>query len=175
MSRRVFGPYIALFVQESRGTIEGSAKIVGIVSAFTAVMSALSGIIIGRLGRRYNKLNIIKIAFTIGIFITITIILSKGMWMFVIFYGFMMLAIGGVEAIMLSLASQHINQDERGAMFGFISMQNAFAWVIATLIGSYISIEFSIRSIIFVIPVFLIIALVLRRMYAVKYYGKDNI
>lgn len=165
MTRAVFSPYLALYVQEIRGMIEGSSKTTGFISAFIAMMTAISSILAGKLAKKYSYKMIVVYSFLIGIFMSAALIFSSGLLVFALLYGLMMFAIGGVEPVLLSMASEKVESDKRGSLFGFIAMLTSLGWGLSSAVGSVVSIRYSIRALLYVIPVLIIILLVLALIY----------
>lgn len=165
MTRAMFSPYLALYVQEIRGMIEGSSKTTGLISAFIAMMIAISSIIVGKLSRKYSYKSILVYSFIFGILMSSALMFSSGLIMFALLYGLMMFAIGGVEPVLLSIASEKVDADKRGSLFGFIAMLTSIGWGLASGIGSIISIKFSIQALLYTIPVLILILLILALIY----------
>jgi len=161
MSRIIFKPFIPLFVQEIRGTIEGSSGITGIISAVIAIVTAIAGVAAGRIADKKGKFFVIRYALITGIFISCILLFAKGLVMFTILYSMTMFAIGGLEPVLFSIASSRVEQEKRGTLFGYITMLSASGWAVASGIGSIISIQISIRAILGAIPVFLVLMLIM--------------
>jgi MFS transporter, DHA1 family, multidrug resistance protein len=171
MSRIIFKPFIPLFVQEIRGTIEGSSGITGIISAVIAIVTAVAAVMTGRIADKKGKFFIIRYALITGIFISCILLFAKGLVMFTILYSMTMFAIGGLEPVLLSIASSRVEQEKRGTLFGYITMLSASGWAVASGIGSFLSIQFSIRAILMAIPVFLVFMLILH----IKASGRSQV
>jgi DHA1 family multidrug resistance protein-like MFS transporter len=168
MTRALFSPYLALYVQEIRGMIEGSARTTGLISAFIAMMTAISSVIAGRLSSRYSYNKIVIYSFVFGIFMSIALIFSSGLYAFALFYGLMMFAIGGVEPVLLSIASEKVDSDKRGSLFGFIAMLTSLGWGLASVIGSIVSIRYSIHALLYIIPVLIRVLIIISLAYFKK-------
>lgn len=159
VSRTIFNPYLPLYVQEMRSSIEGTAKITGIISGMTGLMTAISGLTLSRLGDRYDKLSMLKIMFTAGILLSFPLFFIKTLWGFAILYAVLFFAIGGIEPIVMSVTSEIIPPENRGSLFGIQTLVGSIGWALSPLLGSVVSIQFSIKSIFLLIPVFLSLAL----------------
>ncbi len=158
LTRSVFNPYIPLLVQESLQTETGSSRITGYISGFAGLMTALSGFALSRLGDRFEKLKILRIFLSAGIVISIIATCTKGLWSFAIMYGLMMFAVGGIEPVTMSLTSGSVPAEKRGMIFGLQSLIGCIGWATAPIISSYISIQYSIRTIMYALPIFLFLA-----------------
>jgi DHA1 family multidrug resistance protein-like MFS transporter len=159
LTRSVFNPYIPLLVQENLQTIDGSSRITGYISGFAGLMTAFSGFTLSRLGDKFDKLKILGLFLSAGIVISTINILTEGLWSFAVMYGLMMFAIGGIEPVTMSLTSGSVPAEKRGMIFGLQGLIGCIGWAIAPAIGSYMSITYSIRSILYVFPLFLFLAL----------------
>jgi len=168
MSRAVFSPYLALFVQEIRGTLEGSSRATGLISAFIAMMTAVSSILIGRAGSKMKKTDIVHYSLLAGIAVSLFLTTGSSLLFFAAFYGMTMFSVAGVEPILLTLASEKVPSEKRGSLFGYVSMLTAFGWMFSSAIGSFISIRFSISTILYAIPVFLAVIFLLKILYVKK-------
>ncbi len=164
MSRTVFAPYLALFVQMTRGTIEGSSRTTGIISGFTAMMTAVSAIFTGRLGAKYDRYRLLGICFISGILISCILVFVRSLWLFALVYGLFMFAVGGIEPVIMSLTSESTPSEKRGALFGIQTLVGSVGWALAPAIASFISIKFSLHSVIVLIPIFSFIALIITRL-----------
>ena len=158
IARTIFNPYLALYLQEIRGTIEGTPKLTGIINGVTGVMTAISGLTISRLGDKYNNLKIIKILICIGIAISILIFTAGSMTIFLVMYSLFFLFVGGIEPVIMSVNSKSVPPEKRGVLFGFQALMGSIGWALAPMIGGYVSIKYNIHAIIVLIPVFLTFA-----------------
>ena len=147
ISRTLPTPFLPLYIQELRGTIDGSAKITGLIAGGIGLMAAVSGLTLSRLGDRYDKLKLMAALLGAGV-VTASVM--------VIFPSFASLAalllltyffIGGVEPLLMSLTSERVNTENRGFLFGIQTAVGSIAWFVSPMLGSWISIRYSIPSI----------------------------
>jgi MFS transporter, DHA1 family, multidrug resistance protein len=171
LSRAVFSPYLPLFVQEELAGKGGVITFTGIVNGVTGLMSALSGLTLSRLGDKYNKLTLLRILFTAGIILSLPLAIFSNLWVFTILYGIFFYVIGGIEPIIISITSENTPPERRGALFGVQGLVGNLAWTVSPMIGSFISIRFSIQAILIVIPVTLLPALL---VVFISKYSKKN-
>jgi DHA1 family multidrug resistance protein-like MFS transporter len=157
----LFFPYLPLFVQEQRGVIEGSSKVTGIINGLAMLMSATAGIVLGKLGEKHNKHSIIMISIIAGVVISSVLLFSKSLIFFAIIYALTMFTMGGIEPLLLSISSIKIPTQQRGTYFGIEGMVGALGWAISPVLAGYVSIKFSIHSILFMIPILLGIILII--------------
>ncbi len=159
VSRTVFNPYLPLYVQQLRGQIEGSSKITGLINSLIALATALSGLILSRLGDRYNKLNIIRVLLLCGIALSTPLFFTNTLVQMTTLLVIMFFAVGGIEPIVMSITSERTPSNKRGVLFGFQTLVGSIGWAIAPMLASYISINSSLKSTMILIPVFLGIGL----------------
>ncbi|WZL71959.1 MFS transporter [Clostridiaceae bacterium 35-E11] len=159
ISRTIFNPYLPLYVQEMRSSTTGNVTTTGIINGLAGLMTALSGLTLSRLGDRYNKLNILKLLFATGILLSLPLFFIKTLLGFAILYGIFFFAIGGIEPIVMSITSEMIPSEKRGSLFGIQALVGSIGWAISPLLGGFVSIKFSIKSIFILIPIFLFLAL----------------
>ncbi|MCD6322063.1 MAG: MFS transporter, partial [Clostridiales bacterium] len=110
----VAAPYMPLYVQEIRGTIEGSALVTGLISAGASVMSATAAISLSRLGDRYDKKRLIIIYLTAAISISIMLLFTKSLTGFAIVYALMFFALGGIDPLIMSYSIGLVSENKRG-------------------------------------------------------------
>lgn len=159
VGRSIASPYMPLYVQQMRGTIDGSAMTTGLIFAGASIMTAISAITLAKLGDRYNKKHLIEIYLIIGVLITIPMLLVESLTGFAIFYALLFFALGGVDPLIMSYSVSIVPENRRGILFGLRGMVGSLAWVFSPMMGSYISINYSINSVFYLIPIFLIMAL----------------
>ncbi|MBN1623342.1 MAG: MFS transporter [Clostridia bacterium] len=161
VTRTLSDPYIPIYIQEIRNTMEGSASISGIIRAVASIATALAGIFIVRLGDRYNKYKLSAILLCIGAVASIPLFITDNIVIFTALNFMVFLAIGGVDPIMSSQASIMVTSEKRGVLFGLITMVGSFGWAVSPLLGSYISIKYSTQSIFVAFSVLMLLGAVL--------------
>lgn len=160
LGRTFPSPYISLYIQQIRGSIEGSALTTGLITAATSIVTALSALILSRLGDRYNKQKLIIIYLMAGIVISIPLLFTTSLLYFSIFYILVFFAIGGIEPLIMSYAVTLVPDDRRGTLFGVQGTVGSIAWAIGPMIGSYTTIQYGLESVFVFMPIFLIMGLV---------------
>lgn len=160
VSRTVFNPYLPLYVQDVRASIEGTARITGIISGITGFATAASGLTLSRLGDKYDKLSVLKTLLGIGIILSAPLILTNSLWAFTALYGVLFFAIGGIEPVIMSVTSGSVPPQKRGMLFGVQGLVGSIGWAVSPLIGSMVSIRFSLKALFVIIPIFLFLALI---------------
>lgn len=157
VSRSVFLPFIPLFVQETLGTITGAATYTGIINGAVSLATAISALTITRLGDNHNKMKLSFILLTIAVPAAILFNTIQWLPLFVVFFTVYFFLAGGTEPILTSAVSERIPAGMRGALFGMVGTVGCIGAMIAPMMGSYISVEFGIRAILTVIPVFTLV------------------
>ncbi len=161
MSRIIFTPFIPIFVQQSLNTISGAAAYTGIINGIIGVAGALAAVTLARLGDKYDKNRIVMLLSILSLPLAILLVLSNSLIVFIVMFGLFSFVVGGIEPILTSSASEHTSPAKRGMLFGFLGAVGNGAFMIAPLIGVYISVNFSIHAILYVIPFFMLIQIVL--------------
>jgi len=147
VTRTISDPYIPIYIQEIRNALEGSASISGIVRAVASIATALAGIFIVRLGDKFNRYVLSAILLTIGAAFAVPLYFTNSLVLFTLFNFVVFLSIGGVDPIISSQASIMVTSEKRGVLFGLITMVGSFGWAVSPMIGSFVSIRFSTKSI----------------------------
>ena len=157
ITRSIFNPYLPLYVQETINTSSGAAGISGNINAVSSVATAIAGITISRYGDNNKKSTIMKMLLILAIVVSIGMTMFKNINIFALFYSLTFFALGGVEPMITSISSRNTLKNKRGALFGIQSLVGSVGWFLSPIIGSYLSIQYSILSIAYVIPVTLLL------------------
>lgn len=157
VGRTLTDPYVPLYIQEIRGTLEGSATVSGLIRGISSIAVAAAGIFLTRLGDRHNKLKISAILMGMGTLAAIPLFFTDSLFIFIVMYSLVFMAIGGVEPLLNSQATISIPSEKRGVLFGIIAMIGSFGWAVSPVIGSFVSIRFSIKAIYLAFAVLLFI------------------
>ncbi|HRX42167.1 MAG TPA: MFS transporter, partial [Clostridia bacterium] len=147
IARTLTDPYIPIYIQEIRNTLTGSATISGLIRAFSSIATAVAGIFIVRLGDRMDRFKLSAVLLALGALLAIPMFLIRDLVVFTIMNFLVFLAIGGVDPIMSSQASLMVKSENRGVLFGLITMVGSFGWAVSPLIGSFVTIRFSTTAI----------------------------
>jgi len=171
VGRTLSDPYVPLYIQEIRGTLEGSATVSGLIRGLSSIAVAAAGIFLTRLGDRHNKLKISAILMGLGTLAAIPLFFTDSLFIFIVFYTLVFLAIGGVEPLLNSQATISIPSEKRGVLFGIIAMVGSFGWAVSPVIGSFVSISFSIKAIFLAFAVLLSVGAVAS---SIVYYSEKR-
>ncbi len=155
VGRSVASPYMPLYVQELRGTIEGSALVTGLIAAGASVMSAFSAIVLTRLGDRHDKKKLVIIYLVMGLIVAIPLIMTKSLWGFAVFYALLFFALGAIDPLIMSDSINMVPENKHGLLFGIRATVGSIAWAAAPMMGSVVSVNYSLDAIFYLIPIFL--------------------
>ncbi|MGX8794727.1 MFS transporter [Fusibacter sp. JL298sf-3] len=159
LTRSLFSPFVPLYIQEITGTIEGAASKTGYINGAVGLVSALSAFIISHLSNRYDKVKMIQLMLAIGVGIVLAINLSHSFWVFLILYMGLFLVIGGVEPLLTATTSEMTPAEKRGTLFGVQGLVGSLGWLVSPAIGTYVSVQYGIKEIFWVLIVVLLLNL----------------
>ncbi len=157
--RTVFNPFIPLFIQETTNTIVGAASTTGNINGLVGFVSALSAILISRLGDKYDKMLLIRIMLIIGLVDVLIINLTTGLVPFVLFYTVLFFIIGGIEPLITSTTAEMTHPERRGTLFGIQGLVGSLGWMVSPVMGTYVSIVFGIKAIFWIVLGFIMLNL----------------
>jgi len=86
LARTLPGSFVSLYIQELRGTIQGSSALTGALSGVVGVLTGLSGMMFARFGDRHDKLRLLTVFVGLGAASALPIFFLPGSWSFVGFY-----------------------------------------------------------------------------------------
>ena len=147
LSRVMPNPFLPLFIQELRGTIEGSARMTGLLSGGIGIAAAVSGLTLSRLGDRMDRIKLLSILVAGGALLSYFITILPGFLPAALFLILTYVLIGGVEPLLMSVTSEQVDSSNRGFLFGIQTTVGSLAWFFSPLIGSFISIKFSTETV----------------------------
>ena len=159
ISRTVFSPYMPLYVQGVLGSIKGAAQTTGTINGIVGFATALAGIIFGRLGDRINKMKLSIFLLALGVILSFSLYFTNILPLFIMFYGLLFFLIGGIEPVITSSTAQKTPANQRGFLFGIQGLAGSIGWIMSPVLGTWISISFEIKAILFVIPCVLLCSL----------------
>ena len=160
ISRSVFSPYMPLYVQGVLGGIKGAAQTTGAINGIVGFATATAGIIFGRLGDRINKMKLSICLLASGVILSFGLYFTNTLPMFIGFYGLLFFLIGGIEPVITSSTAAKTPASQRGFLFGIQGLAGSIGWIMSPVLGSWISITYEIKAILFVIPCVLLCSLV---------------
>ena len=159
--RSLFAPFLALYVQESLGSIAGVASTTGFINGGVAFFTAVAGILFGKLADKYNKKKILVASILISILVSILVCMTNSLTSFAWLYIISAFFLGGVEPIITSITAEKTSPENRGVLFGYQGTVGSLGWLASPVIGTYISVNYSIKAILYLLPFVTIVMLVL--------------
>ena len=150
---------MTLFVEELLGTTENAATWTGIINGVVCIVSAVATLTIVRLGDRYSKIKILMLLTVITLPFAILSATIRSLVLFALIYSIFSFFSGAMEPLLTSNASENVPPVMRGTLFGFVGMVNNTGFMLAPILGSYVSVQYSIKGILFLIPTFTAIQL----------------
>lgn len=164
MARTVFSPYIALYVQDRLGSMEGASRYTGMINGAAGVATAISAMTLTRLGDKHDKF---KMAFIFSGITLLTSLLLSRPWplgVFALSYGLFYFFAGAVEPFITSAVSEKVDTSQRGQLFGLTGMINSAANIISPMIGAAVANRFSIVAILYLIPLMTLVQMLVIRL-----------
>ena len=152
IARTVFSPFLALYVQETLGTLTGAARYTGFINGATSFATAAAALTITRWGDRTDKLKLSMYLTLLSVPIMALTLPFKSLFVFALFFTAFYFLAGGIEPILTSAASEHTPAHMRGVLFGIIGTVSSVGAMVSPIMGSFISVEFGIKTILVVIP-----------------------
>lgn len=157
ISRAVFSPYLPLYVQELRSAAGGVVKITGLINGVTGLATALAGLTLSRLGDRYDKMKLLIIFLAASIAASILVpVVAGNLWLFTAAYGIFFFLMGGLEPVLISISAEKTPSDRHGVLFGIQGTVGNIGFAVSPMLGSAISIGYSLRTILLLVPFTLI-------------------
>jgi len=171
ISRSLFAPYVALFVESKFPSSDGVAMTTGIVNGLVGISTAISSMIMGTLASKFNKMKMLQVLLFAGTIIMLLITrytaiadrldVTNDLWVFVVMYMIFFFIIGGVEPILTSTSALVVDSGDRGALFGLQGMVGSLAWFAAPALAGPIVFNYDVEKVLIVIPIVLFINLML--------------
>lgn len=161
ISRTVFNPYIPLYVQEMLGGIKGAAQMTGTINGVAGLATAIAGLVFGRLGDKFPKMRLSMFLLGASAIMSFGLYFTPSLSSFIIGYGLLFFLIGGVEPVITSSTAERTPQHQRGLLFGIQGLVGSLGWIMSPVIGTWISLTFQIKAILFAIPVALTISMII--------------
>ena len=173
MMRSMLGPYMNLFVEELLGTTTGAAAWTGVINGAVCVVSAVATLTIVRLGDRYDKIKLVALLTLISLPFAALSAMVRSLVLFLIIYSAYSFTSGALEPLLTSSASESAAPQVRGTLFGLVGMVNNAGFMLAPILGSYVSVQFSLQGILYLIPAFTIIQILIG-LFAIKVRKKTR-
>jgi DHA1 family multidrug resistance protein-like MFS transporter len=140
-------PFLPLYIQELRGTIDGSASATGAIAAARGAVTALAAVTITRLGDRHPKLLVASALLAIAGVFSLPLAFVPTLGWFALLIVIATFFLGGIEPLLQAEISALVPANRRGVLFGVQTTVSNMGWFIAPLVGSWISIEFGLAMV----------------------------
>jgi len=160
MARIIFAPYVAMFVKDVLGTMDGASRYTGFINAASGVATAIAAVTLTRLGDRHNKIRLVFIFALIAMGLSFLLLPKWNLTVFALIYGAYFFMAGAIEPLLTSAASEATDAASRGQLFGFTGSINSISMMVAPMIGAQVSNSFNTRAILYLIPAFCFVQLV---------------
>lgn len=147
IARHIANPFIALYIQDIRGTMEGAPSLMGIISAGSGLITALAGMTLVRLGDSRPRERLLKNLFLISAVAALPMGFTGSVLGFSAFFLLSSYFMGGIEPIIQSAMSIIAPANRKGIVFGVQTTIGALGWFVAPLLGSFVSIHFGIQEV----------------------------
>ncbi len=154
----IFGPYMPILVQTKLGGLEGAAATTGLINAFISAMMAASGILLGKLGDRHDRIRLMRQYAIIGCVLAVPLFWTGSfgsVWLLMANYGVMMFFVCGIEPVLMGATTNRIPREQRGTLFGVQALIGSVGWGMSPMLGGLLSIRYSIYAVLVAIPVLL--------------------
>jgi DHA1 family multidrug resistance protein-like MFS transporter len=160
LARNLPGPFTSLYIQELRGgTIQGSSALTGALSAVIGVLTAVSGMMLTRLGDRHDKLRLLTVFLAFSAATALPIFFVPGSWGFVGFYILSVVFLGPTNPLLESTMTVLTSRATRGVLFGVEAFMGSMAMALAPFLGSVVTIAFTLKHIFLAYGIALVFAL----------------
>jgi len=158
IARNIANPFIALYIQDIRGTMEGAPSLMGIISAGSGLLTALAGITLVRLGDSRPRERLLKNLFLISAVTALPMGFTGSVLGFSVFFLVSSYFMGGIEPIIQSSMSVIAPANRKGIVFGVQTTIGSLGWFVAPLLGSYVSIHFGIHEVFLALSIVLFLS-----------------
>ncbi len=164
LARTLPGSFVALYIQELRGTIQGSSALTGALSGVIGVLTGLSGMVFARFGDRHDKLRLLTVFLAFGAASAMPIFFLPGSWSFVGFYILSAVFLGPTNPLLESTMTVLTSRSTRGVLFGVEALMGSMAMAMSPMVGSVVTIALSLKHIFLVYGLALAGALVVAEL-----------
>ncbi len=158
IARNIANPFIALYIQDVRGTIVGAPSLMGVISAGSGLITALAGVTLVRLGDFRPRERLLKNLFLISAITALPMGFTGSVLGFSLSFLVSSYFMGGIEPIIQSSMSMIAPQNRKGIVFGVQTTIGSLGWFVAPLLGSYVSIQFGLHEVFLALSIVLFLS-----------------
>jgi MFS transporter, DHA1 family, multidrug resistance protein len=144
----IISPILSLFVAELSG-MENAATSAGLVLGATGAASAVSAVIIGRIGDRVGRTVILPICLAGAAITYFPQGLVQQVWQLVVLRMLLGVFLGGLMPTANALVAGMVPPDRRGAAYGLTSTASGLAHGVGPLMGAGIASHLGMRAVFF--------------------------
>jgi DHA1 family multidrug resistance protein-like MFS transporter len=172
VSRSVFAPYVALFVEKNLINKEYATLITGVITGLVGLSTASASMLIGKLSYKLDKKKLMFIMLTASLFLSVMMTQYQALYqsvssvftfvkspllIFIPLYMLFYFTIGGVEPLITSKAALAVNSEDRGALAGLQGMVGSMAWAAAPMMAGPVVLNYSYDGVLFLVPIVVMI------------------
>jgi DHA1 family multidrug resistance protein-like MFS transporter len=140
-------PFLPLQVQYLRGGIAGSVSISGFLAAARGLVTAVAAATLTRLGDRRSRPAIAGLLLAVASALWLPVFFAGSMAFFTLFLLVATFFVGAVYPLIQAELSTRVQPRQRGLLFGIQTTISNLGWFAAPLVGSAITIQFSIAHV----------------------------
>lgn len=170
-SRMLTNPFVPLYVQEMRRSIQGASALTGVIAAAAGVATGLAGLTLARLGDRYERAGLLALFTGLAALAALPLFFMPSLAWFICLYPLSFYFIGAVEPLIQSHLSANTPLRSRGTAIGMQTLFGSLGWFLSPLAGSAVAVGLGIRHVflLFSLALFvLFLSVLLYRRRAVK-------
>lgn len=164
VTRTVFTPYIPIYVAEVIPAGKSATQWTGYINGLAGFSTAMAAILISKIADRYDKRRLMFVLAFVTLALSLLVLRTTGILAFTLLYGVMFFTLGGIEPIAMAMTAELTPADRRGTLFGFQGLLGSIGMVLSPLFGAWISVEYGVRAILWIIPVLLVLNLAIFTM-----------
>ena len=136
-------PIMPLFVEQLAHAASGAASTLsGITLGIAGVTSAISAVVLGRLGDRAGHRRILFWSTLAAGLLYFPMAASQAAWQLIVLQGLFGFAAGGLIPAANALVANHTPPDRRGAVYGMVAAAQSMGGFIGPLVGSVLAASF---------------------------------
>jgi len=148
-ARRFDGPYLALFVQELHGKLEGVSRLTGLVFTISALGAAISGPLLGWVADRSSPLRVGRVSALVAGLAMGSLGFCRSLLYVPVARFVAAFAGGGLDPVFFAWLSRLTPQERRGTIFGWSTTARSLGWGISPLVGAMIAVPLGLRAVFF--------------------------
>lgn len=161
VARSLFSPYLALYIQELRGSIDGAAAMTGVISGAASLALALSAVTLTYIADRRDKYKVLILLTVLSIPLYFALPLARTTLIFAVIYTVLFYVVGGIEPILNAVVVENMDSDSKGTLFGWITTINSIASMAAPMIAAFVSAQIGLKAVLYTMAVIALLQLIL--------------